>query len=82
MLESLTDEQWADIDARILAGQIIEAIRRIKDGCGVSLREAMDLNRARYRQLRAERGAEFACGDEEYWSGYSECPFDAMSRDL
>jgi hypothetical protein len=79
---SLTDEQRVDIDARILAGEIIEAIKRIKSACGVSLREAMDLNRARYQQLRLERGADFACSDEDYWSGYSECPFDAMSRDL
>jgi len=78
----LTDVQWADIDALILAGEIIEAIRRIKSACGVSLREAMDLNRARYQQLRLQRGAEFACSDQEYWSGYSECPFEAMSRDL
>jgi hypothetical protein len=81
-LESLTDEQRADIVAPILAGEILEAIRRFKTACGVSLRETMDLNRARYRQLRLERGAEFACGEEDYWSGYSECPFDAMSRDL
>ncbi len=82
MLESLSDELRADIDARILAGQIIEAIRCIKDTCGVSLREAMNLNHARYHQLRAELAAEFACGDAEYWSGYSECPLDAMSLDL
>jgi hypothetical protein len=81
-MESLTDEQRADIDAQILTGGIIEAIKRIRSACGVSLREARDINRARYRQLRAERGAEFACGDEEYWSGYSECIFDAMSRNL
>jgi hypothetical protein len=79
---SLTDEQRAEIDARILAGEIIEAIKRIKSACGVSLGEAMDLNRARYQQLRLERGADFACSDADYWSGYSECPFDAMSRDL
>ena len=82
MFESLANEQRADIDARIMAGQIIEAICRIKTACGVSLREAAELNRARYSELRLERGQEFACGDEDYWSGYSECPFDAMSRDL
>jgi hypothetical protein len=82
VLESLIEEQRIDIDARILAGKIIEAIRLIKDSCNVSLREAADLNRARYVQLRAERGDEFVSSDEQYWSGYSECPFDAMSRNL
>ena len=81
-MESLTNEQRAEIDAHILANRIIEAIRSIRWACGVSLREAADINRARYGQLRAERGAEFTCGDADYWSGYSECPFDAMSRDL
>jgi hypothetical protein len=40
--------------------------------CGATMKDARDLFRARYRQLRAERGSEFACGDEEYWSCYGE----------
>jgi hypothetical protein len=80
--ESLTEEQRADIDARILAGEILDSILRIMKACGLSLREAANLNRTRYDQLRLERGAEFACNEEEYWSGYCECPFDAMDRDL
>jgi hypothetical protein len=81
-MESLTDQQRAEIDKRILAGDIIVAIRLIMEACSVSLRAAGDLNRARYQQLRAERATEFALGDEEYWSGYSECAFDAMARNL
>jgi len=45
-----------------------------------SLHDARNLFRARYRQFRAKRGAEFACGDEEYWSGYGECIFEAMAK--
>ena len=81
-MESLNEEQRAEIDARILAGDIIVAIRLMMTSCGVGLRAAMDLNRVRYNQLRVERAAEFARSEEEYWSGYSECPFDAMARDL
>jgi hypothetical protein len=81
-MESLTDKQRAEIDARILAGEIIAAIRLVMVGCGVGLGAAADINRARYQQLRIERGTEFARSDEDYWSGYSQCPFDAMSRDL
>lgn len=79
-MESLTDEQRAEIDALILAGGVIAALKSIMAACGVGLRDAMDINRARYRQLRAERAAEFACGDEEYWSGYGECIFEAMAK--
>jgi hypothetical protein len=70
VLESLTDDQRADIDACILAGEVIEAIRRIRTACDVSQGDAMDLVRARYEQLRAERGTEFTCGDEKYWLKY------------
>jgi hypothetical protein len=79
-VESLTDEQRAEIDALILAKGIIAAMARIMKVCGVSLHDARDLFRARYRQLRAERGAEFACGDEEYWSCYGEDIFEAMAK--
>jgi hypothetical protein len=82
VINFLTDEQRAEIDTRILAGDIIVSIRLIMVACGVGLRAAADINRTRYQQLRVERPAEFARSDEEYWSGYSECPFDAMTRDL
>ena len=81
-MDSLTAEQRAEIDACILAGDIIVAIDLIMVACGVGLRAAADMNRIRYHQLRVERAAEFARSDEEYWSGYSECPFEAMARDL
>ncbi len=81
-MDSFTDEELAEIDTRILAGEIIEAIRHIMMTCRGTLKEAKDLNHSRYRQLREERAADFQCGEEEYWSGYSECIFDAMSRDF
>jgi len=79
-VESLTNEQQAEIDALILAGRIIPAMVRIKEACAVSLPEARDLFRSRYGQLRAERGAEFASGDEEYWSGYGEDLAEAIAK--
>ena len=79
-MESLTDEQRIEIDALILAGSIIAGMSRIMKACGVGLGNAKDLFRARYRQLHAERGAEFACGDEEYWRNYGEDIFEAMAN--
>ena len=70
MLDSLTDGQRAAIDACILAGEVIEAIHRIRTTCEVSQGEAMDLILPRYQELRADRGAEFTCGDKEYWLNY------------
>lgn len=81
-MDSLTEQQKAEIDAHILAANIIAAIRLIMVTCQVGLGEAKNMNRARYQQLRVERATAFACGDEEYWSSYSECPFEAMERGL
>ncbi len=80
MVESLTSEQRGEIDALILAGSIIPGISYIMKACGVSLTEARDTFKTRYRQLRADRGAEFACGDEQYWSCYGEDIFEAMAK--
>lgn len=79
-MESLTNEQRAEIDALILAGSIIPAMAYIKKASRVSLPEARDLFKARYRQLRVERGAEFACDDEKYWSCYGEDIFEAIAK--
>lgn len=69
-MESLTEEQWAEIDARILAGEIFKATIRIKAACQVSVNDAKNILWVRYQQLRTERAAEFACSDEHYWAGY------------
>lgn len=79
-MEALTGEQLAEIDALILVGSIIPGMACIKKACGVSLPDARDLFKARYRQLRAERGPEFACEDERYWSCYGEDIFEAMAN--
>jgi hypothetical protein len=81
-MKPLADQQQAEIDARILAGDILVAIRLTMAARGVGLAEARDINRARYQQLRAERGTEFACGDQEYWSGYAECIGEAIDKGL
>jgi hypothetical protein len=64
-----TDEQWAEIDACILACNILGALLRIRSACGVGLNDAKVIHWERYQRLRAERADEFACSDEEYWDG-------------
>lgn len=81
-MQSLTSEQRTHLDAFILAAAILPGMAYVKAACGVSLPEARNLFMARYRQLRAERGPEFACGDELYWSCFGEDIFDAMANGL
>jgi len=81
-MNSPTSDQRTEIDAHILAGEILKAIGCIRTAYEVGLRDAADLNRARYNQLRTERPEDFQCDDKTYWSGYSECAFDAMARNL
>ena len=51
-MESLTDEQRAEVDTLILAKSIIAGMSRIMKTCGVGLADARELFKARYRQLR------------------------------
>lgn len=69
MLESLTAEQRADIDACILACNILGALIRIRAACECSLNDAKSIHWERYQLLRRERAAEFACSHEQYWDG-------------
>ena len=62
-----TPEQWAEIDACILACNILGALIRIRAACGVGLNDAKSIHWERYQQLRKERAGEFACSDEDYW---------------
>ena len=80
-MESLTDEQQAEIDDLILAGSIIAGMSHIMKACKVTLVDARTLFKSRYHRLRVDRGAEFAAGDEQYWSCYSEDILDMMSND-
>jgi hypothetical protein len=61
-----TTEQWAEIDARILACDILGALSRIRAACRVGLNDAKEIHTERYRQLREQRPAEFACSHEDY----------------
>jgi hypothetical protein len=79
--EALSDSQRVAIDARIIAGQRLEAIKSYMDLCGASLSEAGGVMRARYRHLRETRGAEFDCDDETYWSNSFWCIFEAIALD-
>ena len=64
-----TAEQWAEIDACILECDILGALARIRAACGVGLNDAKVIHAARYKQLREQRPAEFACSHEDYWRG-------------
>lgn len=66
---NLTEEQWAQIDALIRSGQILQPLKLLKEWLGVRLPEAMEFHHARYRQLREERPDDFLCSDAEYWDG-------------
>ena len=81
-MDSLTKSQLIEIDSQILAGDILLAIRTIMNACSVGLTDAKAMNRTRYQQLRKTRPKEFALDDDEYWANYSDCIFDAMSRDF
>jgi hypothetical protein len=80
-MESLSDDQRTEIDVLILAGSIVVGMGRIMKACGVGLVEARSLFRARYRQLRIERDAEFASANAEYWSSYGEDLSEAIAQD-
>ena len=68
-MQSLTAEQWAAVDDRILACDILGALIRIRAACECGLNDAKGIHWERYQQLRAERAAEFACSHEDYWRG-------------
>jgi hypothetical protein len=59
----------AAIDCRILAGDILGAIKLIRTVCERGINDAKVIHIDRYRLLRAERGSEFRKTDEEYWRG-------------
>lgn len=69
MAIELSAEQWAAVDARILAGNILGALKQLRQSSGVSLNEAKDLHWSRYQRLRVERPLDFSCSHEEYWAG-------------
>ena len=68
-VESLTTEQGAAVDERILACDILGALMRIRAACGCGLNDAKSIHIDRYRHLRESRPTDFACSDEQYWAG-------------
>ena len=68
-MESLSVDQLAAIDSRILASDILGAIKLIRAACGCGINDAKGVHIDRYRLLRAERGDEFKKSDEGYWRG-------------
>jgi hypothetical protein len=68
-VESLTPEQLAAVDERILACDILGALMVISAACGCGLNDAKVIHIKRYRLVREKKAAEFACSDEQYWDG-------------
>ena len=64
-----TAEQWAAIDDRILACDILGALIRIRAACGVGLNDAKVIHAERYRRLREQQPTDFACTHDDYWRG-------------
>lgn len=67
MHRPLKPEQWAEVDAHILAHRILPAIICISQSAGVGVRDAMEIHLSRYNELRTQRPTDFNCTDEEYW---------------
>ena len=70
-MESLTSEQWAEIDAAIFRGYL-PSIMCIRQVCGVGINDAKGIHWGRYKQLRSERNDEFSQTDAEYCAGILE----------
>ncbi len=68
-MESLTTEQWATIDERILTCDILGALMRIRAVCGCGLNDAKGIHIDRYKHLRELRPTDFMCSDKQYWAG-------------
>ena len=54
MVTDLTAEQWATVDAHILAGNDLNAIQAIRDLAGVGLKQAIEAHAERCQTLHAE----------------------------
>ncbi|MEU8557900.1 MULTISPECIES: hypothetical protein [Streptomyces violaceoruber group] len=67
----MTDGAAVDVaDEQIVSNQIIRGIKTLRDHLDCSVHEALDVFVARYAVLRAERPGDFACGHDEYWTGF------------
>jgi hypothetical protein len=64
----MTNEQWSEIDARIMACDPRRALRLIRDFTRAGPNEARDIHWERFQALRFEQSKAFACTDEEYWT--------------
>lgn len=67
---TIPPDGWQEIDAAIVADQKLSAIQQIRQQCGCSLREGLQLLAERYARLRKESPERFGCSDQEYWSGF------------
>ena len=68
MAIELAESEWATINDAILSCNILEALKKIRELCGVGLNEAKDIHWERYQQLRKERPGDFTCSHDEYWA--------------
>jgi hypothetical protein len=68
----LTAEEWARIDAGILARAYVPLLIWMVRGLGWGLGEAKQLYMERYDQLREQRPNDFAYGEDDYWRGTDE----------
>lgn len=81
MVEPISDDQWAAIDAAIVANRKIEAIKAIRDLAEVSLNDALAAFYGRYAFLRAEAPEQFEHSNQEYWTDfYTNGPQPSMAE--
>jgi hypothetical protein len=81
MVKAIPDDQWAAIDAFIVANKKIEAVKAIKEKAECGLPEALIVFYERYAKLRAETPERFDCSNREYWSTfYTDGPPPPMAE--
>lgn len=70
MARRQTKDQWAEVDAELVAWRITSAIARIQTLRHCSYRDALRIVRARYDQLRQQVPERFPLSPEDYWEGF------------
>ena len=79
--QPITDDQWAAIDASVVASNKIEAVKAIKERAGFGLQDALVAFYERYALLRAEAPERFDLSNREYWTDfYTDGPQPPMAE--
>lgn len=70
MSHEITESDWREIDAAILANDKFSAFKKIRTSRQCGLKDAIDIFTDRFDLLVANRRAEFVCDLDSYWAGF------------